>query len=217
MNIIEKAIENDRERIGGICINKSLKYKLAEFIIKIKYKDIRKKYPYLNLGCGNNFYNNFINVDILVNKKLLFSNIKNYLYMDVSKKWIFPKNYFEGIYTEHLLEHLTYKVAIDVLQKCYNSLKDGGVIRIIVPSLDKYLQNQEIINEYNGYKALAISNLTQNTGHISTWDFKLMKDILHEIGFSEVVKLDFKKGKNFALLKDTEVRKKYSMYIEAYK
>ncbi len=211
---IELAIKND---CGRVCCKESFKMWVARSIIRYKFRKPNLQYKNLNLGCGQNFYENFLNVDILVNKSLLFKCVDNFLYMDVSSEWVLPDNFFKTIYTEHLLEHLTYTQAVDVLQNCHASLKQGGVLRIIVPSLDNYLKDDEIVQKYSGYLALAISNLTQNAGHVSTWDFKLMKQVLDEIGFKKILKCGYREGMASVLLKDTDVRENYSMYVECVK
>lgn len=214
-------ISSDRGRVD-LCKAKSLKYLVAELIIKLKYKSVKHKFEYLNLGCGSNIYSDFLNADITVNKDLIFKKYNNYIYLDSTKKWNIEDDYFKGIYTEHMLEHLDYTQAIFALSEAFRTLKKDGVIRIVIPSLDRYL-DFENINDKNyfkekfGFRALAISNLTQNAGHVSTWDYELLKYVLESIGFKNVKYESFQNGRNLKLLKDAESRKWASIYVEATK
>ena len=216
---LKRVMNSDNGRVD-LCKKKSLKFKIARFIVKYKYSSIKKEFEYLNLGCGGNIYDDFLNADIAVTKKLIFNNHDNYIYMDATKKWNVADNYFQGIYTEHMLEHLTYTQAVFALSEAFRTLKKDGCIRIIVPSLDNYLdfeKGKEFIIDKFGFRALAISNLTQNAGHVSTWDFELLKHTMESIGFQKVRLESFQNEQNSKLLKDTEIRKWASIYVEATK
>ena len=65
----------------------------------------------------------------------------------------------------------------------------------------------------------ALSFVTQEYGHISSWDVKTLTIFLKEGGFSEVKEVEWKKGIVPQLLIDTEVdsRRFVSMYVEAVK
>jgi hypothetical protein len=65
--------------------------------------------------------------------------------------------------------------------------------------------------------AIAISSLTQQWGHVSTWDKHLLIDILAEIGFVNVSQVDFQQGSDKSLLRDYQGRKWESLYVEAQK
>ena len=56
--------------------------------------------------------------------------------------WI-EDNSYDGTYSEHFVEHLTKEQGIEFFKEMKRILKDGGVIRIVWPSMD-------FINELNG-------------------------------------------------------------------
>ncbi len=41
--------------------------------------------------------------------------------MDATKPWKCPDNYWDGIFTEYVLEHFSYKDAIFAIGECFSS------------------------------------------------------------------------------------------------
>jgi hypothetical protein len=65
----------------------------------------------------------------------------------------------------------------------------------------------------------AISFVTQEHWHLSSWDFETMKYFLEKNNFKEIRKVDFGIGSEEKLLVDTDDpgRKFISLYVEARK
>ena len=68
-----------------------------------------------------------------------------------------------------------------------------------------------VIKYYNGeihidgfdFKAESISDLTQNSGHHSTWDFEMLSGVLKIIGFTNIKQVEFgKEGTDKRLIKE---------------
>jgi predicted SAM-dependent methyltransferase len=55
----------------------------------------------------------------------------------------FKKNQFSGIYCSNILNHLKYVECHYILKEIYKSLEIGGVFRIVVPDIDKWLDAYE--------------------------------------------------------------------------
>jgi SAM-dependent methyltransferase len=49
----------------------------------------------------------------------------------------FPDSTFDVVYHSHFLEHLEREAALTFLGECYRVLKPGGILRIVVPDLEK--------------------------------------------------------------------------------
>ncbi len=56
---------------------------------------------------------------------------------DITKPLKFENDSVDYILCEHVLEHVTHQHAWIFLRECHRILKPGGVVRIIVPSIDK--------------------------------------------------------------------------------
>lgn len=172
---------------------------------------------FLNIGCGSNIVLNFLNIDFYGVK-----STKGIYEHDLRKNLPFLDNRFEGIITEHTIEHLYPNETINLLAQCFRVLKPGGTIRICVPDLDKYLQycsgyvpHPKFARYENNCEA--IWHLTQNNMHLSLWNFEMLEKHLNIIGFSEINKYDYKKGSVGLEVHDTETRMWESLYVEARK
>jgi predicted SAM-dependent methyltransferase len=85
---------------------------------------------YLNLGCGQRFHAEWINVDFS-------STEKGVLAHDLTQGIPFPDESLEVVYHSHLLEHFPRSLAENFLGECYRVLRPQGVIRVVVPDLEK--------------------------------------------------------------------------------
>ncbi len=179
---------------------------------------------YLNLGCGSMRLVGWINADFFDLIDLLKKNNKQPDWMlDLRYPLNCPSNYWKGVYCEHTLEHLSPNQQLKLIQELYRVMIPGSTIRIIVPDLEKYVNyytgkksdNNFSINWPN--KAESFWSLTQNWGHASVWDYKLMKKSLETAGFIKIKKVNFMVGRNRKLQNDSKNREWESLYVEADK
>ncbi|MFH1049569.1 MAG: methyltransferase domain-containing protein [bacterium] len=89
---------------------------------------------YLNIGCGDRFHNDWINIDV-------FPLNPEVIHCDIMKGLPYEDNTFDAVYHSHVLEHLPKDKAIDFIKECYRVLKKSGVIRVVVPDLQKIAEN----------------------------------------------------------------------------
>ena len=126
------------------------------------------------------------------------------------------------MFCEHNLEHLEPSKAVDLLCEIFRILKPGGLVRLIVPSLDKYIPwiNSEKLLEletpFDG-NVEAIWHLTQHYAHKSVWDTKTLCNILSNIGFQDCSVVNFNEGHMVMRGFDSKNRAWESLYIEALK
>ena len=66
---------------------------------------------------------------------------KGIIYWNIVKKKLCNNNSAENIYCSHVLEHVSYLDAKKMLKNIYEMLKKGGVLRIVVPSLEARIEN----------------------------------------------------------------------------
>ena len=60
---------------------------------------------------------------------LLFVSVGNLLHINYLQQW-----------AGDVLEHISFKDSEDFIEKMYNKLKSGGILRISVPSFDSIIQ-----------------------------------------------------------------------------
>ena len=172
---------------------------------------------YLNIGCGAVYIENWTNADFY-----RFRKIKLDWMLDIGKKWKCEDNFWDGIFSEHTLEHLTYEACITCFKECLRTLKTGGILRLSIPNIDIYIDHLSGKYQHQEFdqfvtNAESISYVTQNFGHKSTWNPKLLISLLEEIGFSEVKQMEIYKSNNKDLCIEQEYKEWETMYIEAIK
>jgi predicted SAM-dependent methyltransferase len=95
---------------------------------------------YLNLGCGNRFFGDWVNVDFVSTGPCVQSH-------NLLEGIPFPNESFDIIYHSHVLEHFKKADAIGFVKECFRVLKPKGVLRVVVPDLEQivkeYLMNLE--------------------------------------------------------------------------
>lgn len=185
----------------------------------IYFRKRTPKYDYINVGCGPNTLSSMDNMDFYQ-----FSLRGSVIGHDVRFQFPFENEVYRGIITEHTIEHLTPFDAINMLKEFHRILRPGGIVRIIVPDLEKYIKfylqdlaNEEITNEFAAFEngCEAIWNLTQNWEHVSCWDYKMLSKCLIDAGFKDCKHLRFGEGANADLLKDSPHRSWESLCVEA--
>jgi predicted SAM-dependent methyltransferase len=85
---------------------------------------------YLNLGCGERFHAEWVNLD-------LHPASPSVQKWDLQKDLPFPDGSFDVVYHSHVLEHFSRVDGIQLLARCLRLLKPSGVIRVVVPDLER--------------------------------------------------------------------------------
>ena len=113
----------------------------------------------LNLACGERYHAEFTNLDYyclrnyrykilnhiayslkLISKEILERAdriISDVYFWDLRKGIPFKNSTFDVVYCSHFLEHLEKDKASRFLDECYRVLKANGILRIVVPDLEK--------------------------------------------------------------------------------
>lgn len=111
----------------------------------------------LNLGCGGQVLDGWINVDYALGARLmkvpffrainqrlrLFDldwNDKIFLH-NLTKPFPWQSGSVDVTYSSHTLEHMSREEGRQFLSECFRVLRPGGVIRIIVPDLRWYVDD----------------------------------------------------------------------------
>ena len=209
----------------------------------------------LNLGCGPSGLNTWINYDwgILallskfpfLRKFLIFFKVypKDYdlpwpkiKLVDIRKKLPLEEKSVKYIYCSHVIEHFEFWQALLILKECRRVIENDGLIRIIVPDIEKligiYRRNlekefprpaQQFCRYWWGYDKDKIpENFWEKINRIFIRDHKWHYDqkemvfILKQAGFSKIKILSFQEGKTPDIDKlDLPEQQNHSLYIEA--
>jgi predicted SAM-dependent methyltransferase len=88
----------------------------------------------LNIGCGNTFHSDWINLDLISRHPQVQQH-------DLTSGIPFDDVTFDAVYHSHVLEHLTKESAERLISECFRLLKPGGVLRIAIPDLAEIAKN----------------------------------------------------------------------------
>lgn len=134
----------------------------------------------LNFGCGENRLKGWANYDTEV---------------DISRKLPFRGSVADFIFIEHCVEHIDYYKAIDFFKECLRVLKPEGVLRVVVPSIEKirYCANDEYLQLTTKWQSLgptvrgALHAILYAHGHKTAWTASLLGATLFYCGFDKIV------------------------------
>jgi len=90
------------------------------------------KIQYVNLGCGNRFHPDWINIDFISSSPDV---IAHNLLLGIPLE----NDSVNVVYHSHVLEHFPREKASGFLKECNRVLKPGGIIRIAIPDLGQII------------------------------------------------------------------------------
>lgn len=180
---------------------------------------------YLQAGCGPQIAGGFINLD--------YRWVPGVdVVWDLTRTLPFPANRFQGIFTEHCLEHFDETELQSILREFHRVLKPAGRLRIVVPSLEiharRYLAALDqpagsngpamMFNRvfYSGHDWMKRSHWN-NDGHHFMHDSASLGSCLQAAGFNGISPAAFGEGVDSKLLIDQPDRAWESLYMEATK
>jgi predicted SAM-dependent methyltransferase len=131
----------------------------------------------LNLGCGNRFHRDWVNVDFVSNDAL----VREY---DLRRGIPYSDNRFNGVYHSHVLEHFTKEQGSYFIKECYRVLKPEGIVRVVVPDLEQIARNY----------LDALRNVTEDSTNLNSaayeWSVaELLDQIVRESSGGEIKKI----------------------------
>jgi predicted SAM-dependent methyltransferase len=176
----------------------------------------------IDIGSGGNLKDGWVHIDFYSFRFRFWKSLVRKAEVETDLRFPFQcdDNVADGVYSCHTLEDLYPSHAYQMLSETYRILKPNAWLRIIVPDLQVAVDiyNKKMQIEDYSIPAEAIANLTQNWGHISVWNEELLIHALRVSGFTNISKVDFgNEGTDKRLIKEEEVRRKWSLVIEALK
>ena len=88
----------------------------------------------LNIGCGETVHPEWVNIDVV-------ASVPGVLAYDVRRGLPYADCTFDACYCSHMLEHVTKDQAKVIVEDTYRILKEGGVIRLVVPDLEQIVRH----------------------------------------------------------------------------
>ena len=205
--------------------------------------DSRDGLTKINLGCGLSVAKGWLNIDGSLNAmfaswpswlhKTLYrlSGSRQYyslaqyctilgnhqfLHHDLSLSLPLHDRTVDYIYSSHFFEHLFLDDAVSLLAKCAQALKPGGMIRISVPDLAYAVslyglgRKTEMLEDY----FFVVNKGSYLSRHKYMYDFDLLKTVLEQAGFSEIMRCEYRKGKT-PDIETLDVYPDVSLFVEA--
>jgi predicted SAM-dependent methyltransferase len=159
----------------------------------------KESVPKLHIGCGENVLPNWLNADY-------FPERKDILHLDATKPFRLPSNSFDFVFSEHMIEHISYIDAMSMLRECHRVLRPGGRVRISTPDLAFVVglyasEKSELQNNYIEWSSrtyiswapdptdtFVINNFVRDWEHHFIYDEKTLRAGLRGAGFDKLVR-----------------------------
>ncbi len=151
----------------------------------------------LQVGAGSNARPGWLNGDI----EPLGSGV---IYLDACRRFPFPDSTFNYVFSEHMIEHVSYADGRNMLSECYRVMVPGGRIRICTPDLANFLKlfrvdRSRVEDEYLAWATrefipaadavdpvFVLNNYVRDWGHQFIYDRRTLARALEHAGFSDV-------------------------------
>lgn len=205
---------------------------------------------YIQYGCGFSAPEEWINYDssptLRFEKTPLIGGLytrniqrfpKNVKYGDIVDGLPEKSESCDGIFSSHILEHLSYGDCLIALNNTYKFLKQDGIFRCIVPdlkfSVEQYLENYDKlefpahefmkstvlgVEQQNNTFFKKLKGILGNSKHLWMWDEKTLKNELLKVGFRDVRKCSFGDSKDpYFNYVESEGRFRGAIALEAIK
>jgi predicted SAM-dependent methyltransferase len=153
----------------------------------------------LDLGAGNSVPDGWLGTDIDPQSSEIVR-------LDATIPFPIADQTFDYVFSEHMIEHISWHEGAFMLSECYRILKPGGTIRIATPDLKVLLglyNNKEVSAAGENYirwmtdnhignvrlyrPAFVINNDFRNWGHQFLYDKELLEIALQQAGFVNIV------------------------------
>ena len=157
--------------------------------------------PSLYLGAGNHELEGWLNSD-------LYPHSRQSIHLDATEQFPFHNDTFRYVFSNHMIEHLTYPEGVRMLAECFRVLQPGGTLRVATPDFDfllslhaepdrpltaRYIEWQcEWINRDGGEAAptdspiFVVNNFMRDWGHQFIYDRYALRKALVDAGFQDV-------------------------------
>lgn len=167
---------------------------------------LRRPPPHkLEIGTGPNGKPGWFATDLLAG---VAPNGTRIFALDATKPFPIPDDTFDYIYSEHMIEHISFDDGLSMVGECYRVLKPNGVLRVVTPSLGFLLKiispdRSALEERYQEWSVTAcmidppavtnavfINNFMRAWGHTFIYDHVTLRLSLALAGFAQIVACD---------------------------
>lgn len=150
----------------------------------------------LQVGAGHNHLPDWLNTDRAPDSGAI--------YLDATKPFPSSDETFDYVFSEHLIEHLSFEEGLAMLRESHRVLKPGGRIRIATPDLEtiiglknatpgsveehyvKWIVDNFVPHAERDLACYAINQLFRGWGHKFLYDRATLGAVLEKVGFTDV-------------------------------
>jgi predicted SAM-dependent methyltransferase len=151
---------------------------------------------------------------VLNEEQVRYTFPRDAIHADVTKGLKYPDHSASYVYTSHMIEHVSRWRALELLRECFRVLSPGGVVRVLTPDLERWVEDYAqgdtsnaatradafmaklwVYSEQPG--TLVQRFVRRNmSGAIHQWlyDFESLSALLGEAGFADVTRWTYRDG-----------------------
>jgi predicted SAM-dependent methyltransferase len=150
----------------------------------------------IDLGSGGHLVPGWLHTDL--------NATAHVLPLDVTQAFPIDDQAFDYVYSEHMIEHITFEQGRAMIRECFRIMKAGAIIRIVTPSIgflirlfsqdrseleDQYIEwatKQFVPNAPAPLPSFVFNNFVRQLGHQFIYDRVTMRCVLSEAGFVDL-------------------------------
>lgn len=153
----------------------------------------------LQLGSGRNHFDGWLNMD-------LYAKPPGFLYVDLRKPLPLPPASFDRIFSEHVIEHVSWEDGVRFVRECWRVLKPGGRLHLETPDLRYYAglydpvlddARKEVVRsdcDSHGSPVarsacFTINHICHSYYHKFIYDEDYLGELLRQPGFTKITRL----------------------------
>ena len=128
------------------------------------------------------------------------------MHLDIRQRFPFKEEIFDYIFSEHVIEHISYRDGLNMLIECFRILKTSGKVRISTPDLAflvdltrpdkselqrayiKWAANTFLPDAPDDNEVFVINNFVRNWGNTFIYDEKTLRAAMTCAGFTAITK-----------------------------
>lgn len=163
----------------------------------------------LHIGCGIHTMEGWLNSDY-------FPKTGDTIFLDATSRFPFEDNSFDFIFSEHMIEHISYADGYNMISECFRVLKPSGKIRISTPDLEFLINlyqkdKSDLQKEYIQWTSksynrnapypddtFVINNFFRSWGHLFIYDSKTLGASMERAGFTKIQNMEINQSEDEA-------------------